>query len=95
MGYRCPGEPLDVYLQKEGTIEETPGKKCICNGLMSAIGLSQEQNGLYREKPIVTSGDDLARVVNFLKGNKLSYSADDVIQYLLGSLADSLRPLAV
>jgi nitronate monooxygenase len=95
VGYRCPGEPLDVYLQKEGTIEETPGKKCICNGLMSAIGLSQEQKGLYREKPIVTSGDDLARVVTFLKGNKLSYSADDVIQYLLGSLADSLRPLAV
>jgi len=87
VGYRCPGEPLESYLQKEGTAEETPGKKCICNGLMAAIGLSQDQKDNYQEKPIVTSGDDLARVVTFLKGNRMSYSASDVIQYLLGNLA--------
>jgi nitronate monooxygenase len=91
VGYRCPGEPIESYLQKEGAVEETPGKKCICNGLMSAIGLSQDQKGLYQEKPIVTSGDDLARVVTFLKGNRLSYSANDVVQYLLGNLASEIN----
>ena len=91
VGYRCPGEPLESYLQKEGSVEETPGKKCICNGLMAAIGLSQDQKNHYQEKPIVTSGDDLARVVTFLKGNKLSYSANDVIQYLLGNLSSGIN----
>ena len=91
VGYRCPGEPLESYLQKEGKEEETLGKKCICNGLMSAIGLSQDQKNNYQEKPIVTSGDDLTRVMTFLKGNQLSYSASDVIEYLLGNLAPGIN----
>jgi NAD(P)H-dependent flavin oxidoreductase YrpB (nitropropane dioxygenase family) len=95
VGYRCPGEPLEVYLQKEGEIEDTPGRKCICNGLMSAIGLSQEQKGLYREKPLVTSGDDLARVVTFLKGDRFSYSAAEVIQYLLGPVSAKMNAAMV
>ena len=85
IGYRCPGEPLEVYLQKEGKEEETHGKKCICNGLIAAIGLEQEQRGGYTEKPLVTSGDDLVRVALFLRDDKKSYSASEVVQYLLGA----------
>src|SRR5665213_2625875 len=50
VGYRCPGEPLDSYLQKEGKEEETKGRKCICNGLIAAVGLEQEQKSGYTEK---------------------------------------------
>ena len=85
VGYRCPGEPLDSYLQKEGKEEETKGRKCICNGLIAAVGLEQEQKGGYTEKPLVTSGDDLPRIALFLKGGKGSYSAAEVVQYLLGT----------
>jgi hypothetical protein len=62
---------------------------------MAAIGLGQTQKDGYKEMPLVTSGDDLARVVAFLKGDKLSYSAADVIQYLLGGVRAGLGPLAV
>ncbi len=90
VGYRCGGEPLEVFLQKEGKEEETKGKKCICNGLVAAVGLEQEQKGGYTEKSLVTSGDDLPRIALFLKGGKSSYSAADVIQYLLGAFPAGL-----
>ena len=38
-GYRCPSEPVDAYLAKGGKIEETVGRKCICNGLFGNIGM--------------------------------------------------------
>jgi nitronate monooxygenase len=90
VGYRCPGEPVSSYLQKEGKEEDTKGKKCVCNGLMAGIGLAQEQEDGYKEKPLVTSGDDLSRIVTFLKGDKLSYSAADVLRYLLGTFPAAL-----
>jgi nitronate monooxygenase len=90
VGYRCPGEPVDSYLQKEGKEEDTKGKKCVCNGLFAGIGLAQEQKDGYKEKPLVTSGDDLSRISAFLKGKKHSYSAADVIEYLLNSSEFSL-----
>ena len=54
---------------------------------MASIKLAQAQKNGYLEKPLVTSGDDLARIVSFLKGSKLSYSAADVINYLLNTLS--------
>ncbi len=85
IGYRCGSEPVETFLQKDGKSEETHGRKCICNGLIAAVGLEQEQKGGYTEKPLVTSGDDLPRIALFLKGTRTSYSAADVIGYLLGT----------
>lgn len=85
VGYRCPGEPVETYLQKEGKEEDTRGRKCLCNGLMANIGLGQSQRSGYEEMPLVTSGDDLGRIALFLGDGKLSYTAHDVIQYLLGA----------
>jgi nitronate monooxygenase len=85
IGYRCASEPVEQYVLKEGHREETVGRKCLCNGLMSNIGLEQSQKSGYEEKPLVTSGDDLGRITLFLKDGQLSYKAADVIQYLLGS----------
>jgi NAD(P)H-dependent flavin oxidoreductase YrpB (nitropropane dioxygenase family) len=83
IGYRCPGEPVDSYLQKEGNREETEGKKCVCNGLMAAIGLAQNQRSGYRERPLITSGDALSRLGGFLAGRTLPYHAADVVKWLL------------
>lgn len=94
VGYRCPGEPEEVYLQKEGDPTEMPGRKCICNGLMASIGYAQHQRDGYVERPLVTSGNDLYKVIEFLKGDKLSYSAADVIHYLLGLVSFDV-PMAV
>ncbi|MFO1321733.1 MAG: nitronate monooxygenase [Burkholderiales bacterium] len=84
IGYRCPGEPEDDYVKKGGAHEDTVGRQCLCNGLTAAIGQAQvnKRDGAI-EPPLVTSGDDLAKISGFL-GGRSRYSAADVVNYLLG-----------
>ena len=79
--YRCPAEPIDAYVAKGGNVEDTIGRRCLCNGLMASIGHAQAR-AAEDERPLVTSGDDLLRMSRFL-GDRRSYSARDVITYLL------------
>lgn len=81
VGYRCPGEPVDDYVRKGGRIEETEGRRCLCNALTADIGLGQVRAGGKVEPPIVTSGDDLESIGEFL-GGRTRYTADDVLEYL-------------
>jgi nitronate monooxygenase len=83
LGWRCPGEPVEEYVRKGGEEEDTRGRKCVCNGLMANIGLGQIHRGGEREKPLITSGDDVANVARFLKPGACSYRAVDVIAYLM------------
>jgi nitronate monooxygenase len=82
-GYRCPSEDVSVFLKKGGKIDDTLNRKCICNGLVATIGLPQIRPSGYREPPIVTAGDDLKLIARFVHEDKLSYSAEDVIRYIL------------
>jgi NAD(P)H-dependent flavin oxidoreductase YrpB (nitropropane dioxygenase family) len=88
VGYRCAAEPEKAYLRKGGAIEDTVGRKCLCNALMSNIGQAQVQKGKI-EPMIVTAGDDLPRVVQTLGDDEGAYSATDVLDYLLGESQDS------
>jgi nitronate monooxygenase len=81
VGYRCPAESLEVYVKKNGTVEETEGRKCLCNGLMATIGLGQSRS-CGDEKPIVTVGDSVAETVRELAGDRPSYSVADVLKYM-------------
>ncbi len=81
IGYRCASEPVDAFVKKGGTVEETEGRLCVCNGLIAAIGFPQVHDGI-EEQPLITSGDDLKNITGFLNG-RMSYSAADVIDYLL------------
>lgn len=83
IGYRCPSEPEDAYVRKGGRLEDTVGRACLCNGLMATIGLAQIRDGGRVEPPIVTSGDDLTTIAEFLAGRP-RYTAGDVLDYLLG-----------
>ena len=83
VGYRCPAEPLDNYLRKGGAAEQTLGRKCICNGLAATAGLAQARSKTSVELPIVTAGDDLPLIAQFLPPGRDSYSAADVICQLL------------
>ncbi len=85
MGYRCPGENLDSYLRKGGDIENTPGRRCICNGLLSTAGLGQKRPGGFEEPTVVTTGDHVAEIACFARGNS-SYSAASVIEILRDGL---------
>ena len=82
LGYRCAGEPVDDYVQKGGKLEETVGRKCLCNGLMATVGLGQER-ATGTEDPIITAGDDVANLARFLPADRDSYGAADVIRWLL------------
>lgn len=81
--YRCPAEPVSVYLSKGGRVEDTIGRKCLCNALVANIGHPQVRSGKYVEQGLVTSGDDLSKISSFLPSNKAIYYAADVIAKLL------------
>lgn len=80
--YRCPAEPVDTYVAKGGSLADTVGRQCLCNGLTSTIGLAQTRDGEV-EPPLITSGDDLATMRSWL-GDRASYGAAAVLAYLLG-----------
>jgi nitronate monooxygenase len=83
--YRCPAEPVSLYVSKGGKPEDTTGKKCLCNALLATIGQPQRRNAKYEEKGLVTSGNDLLRITRFLPATGTTYSAADVVAKLLES----------
>lgn len=82
LGYRCPGEPVADYLPKGGRVEDTRGRKCVCNGLLATAGLAQQRQG-GAEPAIVTAGASLLEIARLLR-DRDSYSASDVVAYLTG-----------
>ncbi len=84
IGYRCPAEPVDTYVKKGGVLEDTMGRKCLCNALMTDVGHGQLRDG-GEEPPLLTSGDDLKEIGRFTEG-RTSYSAREVLDYLLSGV---------
>jgi nitronate monooxygenase len=98
MGYRCAAEPVQNYLAKGGKIEDTVGRKCLCNALMANVGHAQMRKDGVAEPPLVTVGDDLNTIATFLAPGKDTYSAEDVVASLLRELpvestASEVEPL--
>jgi nitronate monooxygenase len=92
IGYRCASEPIDQYVKKGGSAEATEGRKCLCNALCADAGMPQVRSVKgeaepYVELPLVTIGNDVNRCRRFMKydetTDRWSYSAGDVIDYLL------------
>lgn len=84
VGYRCPAEPAEDFVAKGGKIEETEGRKCVCNGLFGTIGLAQTRKDGSVEPALMTAGDDVANLAKFVGEGRTSYHATDVIAFLLG-----------
>jgi len=66
LGYRCPAEPVEVFLAKGGRAQNTTGRVCLCNALLAATGLPQLRPGGYEEPAVVTLGEDLQAVRDLL-----------------------------
>jgi len=88
VGYRCAAEPVENYLSKGGKIEETVGRKCLCNALLANIGHAQTRKDERVEPALVTVGDDLNTVAQFLAPGRSSYGAADVVKSLLSLVAE-------
>ena len=92
VGYRCSAEPVASYLAKGGKLEDTVGRKCLCNALLANIGHPQTRKDDVAEPPLVTVGDDLNFVASFLKDGRESYSAADVVASLLSEVETAVSP---
>lgn len=85
IAFRCPGEPEEDYQRKGGSAEDTANRKCLCNALLANIGLGQVRPSGYEEQPLLTAGDHMPALREFLKDGKTSYSAKAVIAKVLGN----------
>jgi NAD(P)H-dependent flavin oxidoreductase YrpB (nitropropane dioxygenase family) len=84
VGYRCPAEPVHMFLRKGGTEEETVGRACLCNALTANVALGQTRADGYREEPLVTLGADLDGARRLAELHPQGWSATDVLSWLLG-----------
>ena len=83
IGYRCPAEPVEDYVRKGGKADDTQGRKCVCNGLVAAIGLVCEHE--CDEPALVTAGNEVAKVAEFVRPGSDTYTAADVMARLLAA----------
>ncbi len=90
VGYRCPAEPMVDYVRKQGLASEAHGRLCLCNGLFSTIGHGQRKANGECEPPLLTAGDDVKNLRQFLPEGASSYSAADVLRVLLNAEKASL-----
>jgi len=86
LGYRCPAEPVEDYVKKGGGHADTVGRKCVCNGLVATVGMPQLRPGEDEELALLTAGNAVVNVAQFLRPGFDSYSAADVIAQLLDDL---------
>jgi NAD(P)H-dependent flavin oxidoreductase YrpB (nitropropane dioxygenase family) len=80
--YRCPSEPEIPYFKKDGTEEETIGRKCLCNGLFANIGLGQHRRDGYDEAPIVTLGSDIEGCRILAQEHANGWSAAEAVAFI-------------
>jgi NAD(P)H-dependent flavin oxidoreductase YrpB (nitropropane dioxygenase family) len=93
VGYRCAAEPVAEYIAKGGAVEDTVGRMCLCNSLAATIGLGQGR-AWGHEPALVTSGDGLGSVRALLR-DRDSYSAADVVAYLMSGVAATIHALTL
>jgi len=89
IGYRCPAEPAKAYIMKGGDEEELEGRKCLCNALIANIGLPAVYKSGYVEQKLITAGDTLKKVCDYLKDGSEHLYVADVIEQLLGEINPS------
>ena len=90
IGYRCAAEPIATYVAKGGKADDTIGRKCLCNALLANVGFAQIRKGGRVEPPLVTVGDDVNTIAQFIAPGSKSYSAADVVQSLLRGAVDQV-----
>lgn len=83
IGYRCPAESVDAFTAKGGCASDTVGRKCLCNALVSNLGMPQELADGRQELPLITLGDDIAGIRRFCTVDQPEFAAADVVRILL------------
>jgi NAD(P)H-dependent flavin oxidoreductase YrpB (nitropropane dioxygenase family) len=84
IGYRCPAEPVHMFVRKGGDPADTVGRTCLCNALTADIGLGQTRRDGYTERPLVTLGSDLGGVRELAAAFPEGWTGADVVRWLQG-----------
>jgi NAD(P)H-dependent flavin oxidoreductase YrpB (nitropropane dioxygenase family) len=85
---RCPAAPLADFIHKRGLPFNTDERRCLCNGLLSCVGLGQvgnQEDRLAEEPAIVTLGNHLDGVRRLSRNGQSPYWARDVVADMLGA----------
>ena len=82
---RCPAGPIEAYIGARGLESNTSQRRCLCNGLVSCVGLGQTrgQGEPYEEPAIVTLGNHLEGVRRLSRHGQAHYWAKDVVADIL------------
>jgi NAD(P)H-dependent flavin oxidoreductase YrpB (nitropropane dioxygenase family) len=83
VGYRCPAEPVEMFVRKGGSVEETVGRTCLCNALSADVGLGQTRPDGAEEELLVTLGADLGGAGRLAELHPGGWSADQALDWLL------------
>ncbi|GAA4398404.1 nitronate monooxygenase [Ornithinibacter aureus] len=89
IGYRCAAEPVHMFVKKGGSVEDTVGRKCLCNGLVATIGMAQHRKDGYVEDRIMTLGEDLDGPRDLIARHPQGWSATQALAYLQEGLPSS------
>ena len=81
--YRCPAEPIAMYVRKGGDAADAEGRVCLCNALCASVGIGQVRKGA-EELPLVTLGDDLEGARVLLAAHPDGWTADAAVRWLEG-----------
>ena len=85
LSYRCPAEPVDEFVRKGGTTEQTTGRACLCNALTATVGLGQTRKDGYREVPVATLGNDLDGASRLAALEPDGWTAERAIDFLVSA----------
>ncbi|WP_338145211.1 nitronate monooxygenase [Cryobacterium fucosi] len=90
VGFRCPSEPVHMYVRKGGAVEDTVGRACLCNALTATVGLGQTRKTGYVESPLLTLGNDIEGAAVLRDAHPDGWGAADVVAWLLGQVPAGL-----
>lgn len=88
--FRCPSEPVHMYVKKGGDAADTDGRKCLCNALMANIGLGQLRKDGYEEQAALTLGQDLTGPSELIRRHPSGWTARDAVAWLLSDVPSEL-----
>jgi len=84
IGYRCPAEPIRMFVRKGGDPADAVDRVCICNGLSANVGLAQVRRDGTEELPIVTLGSDFDGAHELLHSYPDGWTARQAVEWLSG-----------
>lgn len=84
---RCSAAPIESYITKRGLQHNTQDRRCLCNGLLSAVGLGQITGNHAdpgEEPAIITLGNHIDGIRRLSRHGQTRYWVKDVIADIIG-----------